>query len=47
MAIIFCNSKKNAEKLYELMGVDGYDCDILHGDFSQKKENLSWSNSER
>lgn len=37
MAIIFCNSKKNAEKLYELMGVDGYDCDILHGDFSQKK----------
>ncbi|MGP1410271.1 MAG: DEAD/DEAH box helicase [Peptoanaerobacter stomatis] len=37
MAIIFCNSKKNAEKLYELMGVDGYDCNILYGDFSQKK----------
>lgn len=37
MSIIFCNSKKNAEKLNEQMSLQGYDCDILHGDFSQKK----------
>ena len=37
MSIIFCNSKKNAEKLNEYMSISGYDCDIIHGDFSQKK----------
>lgn len=37
MSIIFCNSKKSAEKLNEIMAVGNYDCDILHGDFSQKK----------
>lgn len=37
MSIIFCNSKTNAQNLYEMMSIAKYDCDILHGDFSQKK----------
>ena len=36
MGIIFCNSKKSASSLYEKIGAR-YDCELLHGEFSQKK----------
>lgn len=37
LCIIFCSSKKNADNLYEKMSLEGYSCDIIHGDYSQKK----------
>lgn len=36
MGIIFCNSKKSATSLYEKIG-NKYDCELLHGEFSQNK----------
>lgn len=41
MAIIFCKSRERANELYDEMSRRQYDCDILHGEFSQnKRENI-------
>ncbi len=41
MAIIFCKSRERANELYDEMSKRSYDCDILHGEFSQnKRENI-------
>lgn len=37
MAIIFCRSRERADKVYEYLYRNGFDTEILHGEFSQKK----------
>lgn len=37
LAIIFCRTKKRAEKLNMDLGMKGYNCDVLNGDMSQAK----------
>ncbi|CAM4248645.1 hypothetical protein BAMA_06450 [Bacillus manliponensis] len=37
LAVIFCRTKRRANKLYEALKGYGYNCDELHGDLSQGK----------
>ncbi|WP_246939538.1 DEAD/DEAH box helicase [Bacillus pinisoli] len=37
LAVIFCRTKRRADKLYENLKGLGYNCDVLHGDLSQPK----------
>ncbi|MBM7663097.1 ATP-dependent RNA helicase DeaD [Bacillus mesophilus] len=37
LAVIFCRTKRRADKLYDDLKGLGYNCDVLHGDLSQPK----------
>lgn len=37
MAIIFCRTKRRADTLYESMSMEGFNCEVLHGDLTQAK----------
>ncbi|WP_456275350.1 DEAD/DEAH box helicase [Bacillus sp. AK128] len=37
LAVIFCRTKRRADKLYENLRALRYNCDVLHGDLSQPK----------
>jgi ATP-dependent RNA helicase DeaD len=37
LAVIFCRTKRRADKLYDDLKGHGYNCDVLHGNLSQPK----------
>ncbi|WP_419394069.1 DEAD/DEAH box helicase [Cytobacillus praedii] len=40
LAVIFCRTKRRVSKLYDVLKINGFTCDELHGDLSQAKREL-------